>query len=122
MTSEPNASSVRCESKSRRFEGESGSVTAELVAVLPIFVMLIGLIAVVGSGQIQRVGLVVAASQGARALAIGETLPPIGGGKVIQRANGAKGEVCASASSQLRVLNFGALKLIEESCVRELGH
>jgi hypothetical protein len=102
---------------------DGGTVTAELVAVLPVMVMLIGLLAVVGAGQLQRVALVVSAAQAARALAVGEAVaaPP---GTKVQRVSGPpgeEGEVCASASTGLNVLGFGQLELSEESCTRELG-
>lgn len=102
---------------------DGGTVTAELVAVLPVMVMLIGLLAVVGAGQLQRVALVVSAAQAARALAVGEAVaaPP---GTKVQRVSGPpgeEGEVCASASTDLKVLGFGEIELSEESCTRELG-
>jgi hypothetical protein len=102
---------------------DGGTVTAELVAVLPVMVMLIGLVAVVGAGQVQRVALVVSAAQAARALAIGEEAASVPGTKV-QRVTGQpgeEGEVCASASTDLSVLGFGQVELKEVSCARKLG-
>ena len=104
-----------------RVGAEQGSVTAELVAVLPIVAVLIGLLAVVGAGQIQRVGLVVAAAQAARSFSIGESAPPAIEGITVRRSNGESGMVCATAANQLRVLNLGVLELSEQSCMRELG-
>ena len=96
-------------------------MTAELVAVLPIVAVLIGLLAVVGAGQIQRVSLVVAAAQAARAFAIGELAPPVNEGISLRLSNGESDMVCATAANQLRVLNLGVLELSEQSCMRELG-
>ena len=118
----PQRSKRRAGSSARRLAGDAGTVTAELAASLPVFVLLLGLLASVAAGQVMRVNLVVAAADAARAKAVGELLTPPNGTR-ISYAPGEQGFVCATASSKLRLaaLAGSEVELAEQACAKQLG-
>lgn len=106
----------------RLLAGDAGTVTAELAASLPVFVLLLGLLASVAAGQVMRVNLLLAAADAARAEAIGEALQAQPGTH-IEYSPGKPGFVCATASSKLPLLALAGstLELAEQACVKKLG-
>ena len=106
----------------RRLAGDAGSVTAELAASLPVFVLLLGLLASVAAGQVMRVNMVVAAADAARAKAVGEPFSPPAGVR-LTFAPREQGFVCATAASKLRLLVLAGndIELAEQACAKQLG-
>lgn len=105
---------------SARMRQEIGSVTAEFAAILPVVVLLLGLLAVVGGGQIARVGLVTAAADAARSLAVGESVSSSAEIQISAEHPDAE-HVCAFATKTISALNFGCIELRERACARILG-
>lgn len=118
----PRPSRATARNSVLRLAGDAGTVTAELAASLPVFVLLLGLLASVAAGQVMRVNMVVAAAGAVRAHAIGEALPPPAGVR-ITFAPREQGFVCATASSNLRLLVLAGseLEVAEKACAKQLG-
>lgn len=107
---------------SNRLAGDAGTVTAELAASLPVFVLLLGLLASVAAGQVLRVNMIALAADAARARAIGEQLQTPQGSR-IEYSQGVPGFVCATASAKmpLPALAGNELELTEQACAKQLG-
>lgn len=105
-----------------RISTEAGSVTAELATTLPVFVMLLALLASVAAGQVLRVNMVALAADAARARAIGEVFREPLGSRVAY-SSGDAGFVCATATTELQLpfLREGGLLVIEKACAKQLG-
>ena len=99
---------------------DDGSITAEFAVALPAVVLMFGVLASVGSGQISRLDLAQQAASAARAVAIGESLPP-GRAAKLEPVLDASGLVCVRASRQQAILGLGVLPVVELSCARPLG-
>lgn len=107
---------------SSRLARDAGSVTAELATTLPVFVMLLALMASVAAGQVLRAKMAALAADAARARAIGEIfLEPVG--SRVTYSSGEPGFVCATAATdfQLPVLRRGGLLVSEIACTKQLG-
>jgi hypothetical protein len=100
---------------------ELGAVTAEFAVSLPAVVAIVGVLAAICAGQVERVGLASLAGTAARATAIGEPMP-ISDGVRFERVAAADAWVCVKAERDLRILGFvKALTLAEKGCSKELG-
>jgi hypothetical protein len=103
--------------------GESGAATAELVILFPAVALLIGLLVWLGAAQAQRVTVVEAAGQLARAAAINESqvsvlATKLGVGVSLSHSGS---WVCAKASLRSGSAWLGAVPIAQKFCTRAEG-
>lgn len=100
---------------------DSGAIAAELAVALPVVTMLLGVLASVSAGQLQRIELAVVASQAARAAAIDEGFVPPTGIRIVAAA-GPNELHCVRAQRDLRIpIIDRIIALGETSCAKSLG-
>ena len=100
---------------------DRGAIAAELAVALPVVTMLLGVLAAVSAGQLQRIELAVVASQAARAAAIDEGFVPPTGIRIVAAA-GPNELHCVRAQRELSIpVIHRRIALGETSCAKVLG-
>jgi hypothetical protein len=113
-------------SRSIQAKYDSGSVTAELVLLMPSVVMLFALLALVGSLQVANLKLVSQAAQLARAYAIGQSPDKIAGLaselKIRVELGKQSDWLCVTASRLMKTWLLPSLTLTQTQCALEVGN